>query len=62
MKIRSHAVIDLTVLILAILAVTGWVMNIVKFASLDFAAIDGMMILRGIGIFMAPLGSVLGYF
>lgn len=37
----------------------GWVMNIVAVAQSD--VVSGMVILRVVGIFMAPLGAVLGY-
>lgn len=49
------------VLTLWVVAIGGWILNIVKFVDLDFTTVTGMMILRGIGIFMAPLGAVLGY-
>lgn len=37
----------------------GWVMNIIKL--IDAAGFAGMEIARAIGIFVAPLGVVLGY-
>lgn len=37
----------------------GWIMNIVAVAQSD--VVSGMVILRVVGIFMAPLGAVLGY-
>lgn len=39
----------------------GWVMNIVAIIQSDFAPIGGMLIARVIGVFVAPLGAVLGY-
>jgi len=39
----------------------GWVMNIVKLIPLDFNALNSQIILRIIGIFMPPLGAVMGY-
>ena len=44
----------------AIAPVIGWILNIVKLAGMNFDHINGMMVLRVIGIFMAPLGAVLG--
>jgi hypothetical protein len=41
-------------------AVVGWVMNIVAIAGAE--SITGMVVVRLIGVFMAPLGAVLGYF
>jgi len=46
----------------AIAPVIGWILNIVKLAGMNFDHINGMMVLRVIGIFMAPLGAVLGLF
>lgn len=52
------------ILALWFLAVTGWVMNIVKL--IGFTGTVAMMgifeILRIVGIFVAPLGAVLGWF
>jgi hypothetical protein len=42
--------------------VVGWVMNIITLVDADFANITGLLVLRVIGIFIAPLGGVLGYF
>jgi hypothetical protein len=38
----------------------GWVMNIVTIAT-TFTELTGLMIIRIVGIFIAPLGAVLGY-
>lgn len=46
---------------LTIAGVVGWVCNIVKFVGMDFGHITGMLVVRGIGIFLAPLGAVLGF-
>lgn len=42
-----------------IAAIVGWVMNIITIAH-DTGA-TGILILRIVGIFVAPLGAVLGY-
>lgn len=42
-----------------VLGVIGWICNIVEIAHADF--VSGMVILRVVGIFMFPLGAVLGY-
>jgi hypothetical protein len=39
----------------------GWVMNIVIIAQSGLLEITGMTVLRLVGIFVFPLGSVLGY-
>jgi hypothetical protein len=45
---------------IAALAAWGWVWNIVKIV--DHEGGVGMMIVRVAGIFLPPLGSVVGYF
>jgi hypothetical protein len=39
----------------------GWVLNIITVAGSDFGVITGLLVLRIVGIFIAPLGAVLGY-
>ena len=39
----------------------GWVHNIIVIAHSDFGHLTGMLVLRVIGIFVAPLGMILGY-
>ena len=39
----------------------GWVMNIFAIAHIMAEPITGMFVLRVVGIFVAPLGGVLGY-
>lgn len=39
----------------------GWIMNIVAIAHSNFSDLTGLLILRVVGIFVAPLGTVLGY-
>jgi hypothetical protein len=40
----------------------GWVMNIITLIGADFSNITGLLVLRVVGIFIVPLGGVLGYF
>lgn len=42
--------------------VVGWVMNIVKLIGMGADPITGLFVARVVGIFLAPLGSVLGLF
>jgi len=45
-----------------ILAIIGWIMNIVHVCHVDFAAaITAKVVLQLIGIVVAPLGAVLGW-
>ena len=43
-------------------AVTGWILNVVTIAHTGLSDMTGMLILRVVGIFMLPLGAILGYF
>jgi hypothetical protein len=40
----------------------GWIANIVKLVGMDFGSITGMLIVRTVGIFVPPLGGVMGFF
>ena len=44
-----------------IVGVIGWIMNIVKVFGMADAEITGMFIIRIVGIFLAPLGAILGF-
>lgn len=39
----------------------GWIMNIIIIANSNFSELTGLLILRVVGIFVAPLGVILGY-
>ena len=39
----------------------GWIMNIVNICSVESFEFSGVMIVQVIGIFVAPLGAVMGY-
>jgi len=45
--------------ILFVVFAYGWIANIITLAHTD--TFTGMVILRAIGIFVAPLGAVLGF-
>lgn len=48
-------------LVIMLAALVGWVMNIVHLIN-DNTMAMGMVVARVVGIFVAPLGAVLGYF
>jgi hypothetical protein len=54
-------VIFLVWLLVVVFGGYGWVMNIVEIVNADFNHIDGVLVVRIVGIFLAPLGAVLGY-
>lgn len=47
-------------LVVGIALCVGWVMNIIALIGMD--SVDGMLVARVAGIFIAPFGGVLGYF
>ena len=51
----------LLVLAVSIAGVVGWIWNIVKIINTGFDVFTGMLIARVVGVFLAPLGAVLGY-
>ena len=50
----------LIVILLWVVAAIGWIANIVKLVGIADEPISGMFIIRVVGIFVAPLGVVLG--
>lgn len=42
-----------------LLGAIGWILNVVAIAKTDY--FSGMVVLRAIGVFIAPLGAVLGW-
>ena len=54
-------IIGLSAVLLIIALVAGWIMNIIAIVQSEFI-FTGMLIARIIGVFVAPLGAVLGWF
>jgi hypothetical protein len=62
---RGFTVPELMILVwIAVVAagLVGWVMNIVTIVHTCCEPLTGMLVVRIVGIFIAPLGAVLGYF
>ncbi len=53
---------SIVVLLLWAAFAIGWIMNIVKFIGMLGGDVSSWFIARAVGIFLAPLGGVLGYF
>ena len=49
-------------IIVMLACIYGWIANIVKLFGADFVPLSGEVVLRAIGVFVSPLGAVLGYF
>lgn len=58
---KKRFIISGLVLAVALAGVYGWIMNIVSIWNSGFDVLNGMLIARCIGVFVAPLGSVLGF-
>lgn len=60
---KGFASFHIVVLLIALLGTGGWIANIVKLVSVDMplAEFGTMEVLRVVGIFLAPLGSILGF-
>lgn len=63
MKIRLRGNAGLTaycfILAVCALGLVGWVLNIAKIMHME--VLNGFAIVRAIGVFIAPLGAILGY-
>lgn len=53
--------VQLLVVFVFVLGAIGWVANIVKIINTGFDVFTGLLIARCIGVFVAPVGAVLGY-
>lgn len=60
-NIGNSLIIIFVWLVLAIVSIVGWVSNIVKLYDLGLDPLTGEIVLRVAGIFVAPLGVVMGY-
>jgi hypothetical protein len=49
-------------LVIMVLGFWGWIQNLVIVWNGSFSPLTGEMVLRTIGIFVSPLGAILGYF
>lgn len=59
---KGSTFIIVPTVILAFLSIAGWVANIVKLVLwTSFDPISMMGIVRIVGVFLAPLGAVMGY-
>jgi len=59
---RSVSLLGLLWLVLWIAGIIGWVLNIIDIFHMAHPLDSGFGILRIVGIFVAPLGSILGLF
>lgn len=60
-KQYGYTLAELVVVLISIIGLIGWIWNIVKIAQSSFDVITGLLIVRCIGVFVAPAGAVLGF-
>lgn len=56
------AVLSFISLFVAIFLIIGWIMNIFDLLGASFDPLTGEVVVRLIGIFVFPLGGILGWF
>ena len=61
MKRRFDRVVHTVLIVLLVAGPVGWLANIVKLVGSSADPLTGMVIARAIGVFVPPLGAVLGY-
>jgi len=49
-------------LIITVLGFVGWVLNIIAIYNSSFDPLTGLVVLRVVGIFVMPLGAIIGWF
>lgn len=59
LSVKAYVVIVLGVL--ALLSVGGWVANLMKIFGTDSDPLTIFLMMRFVGVFVPPVGSVMGY-
>lgn len=59
---KTGTIGSIAILAIMLAAAAGWVMNVIEIVKTVSDPVGGMFILRCLGVFLAPLGAVLGYF
>ena len=57
----GYTIVEVIVGLFLLVCGVGWVWNIVRLVGMDFDHITGVLVVRAIGIFVPPLGAVMGY-
>jgi hypothetical protein len=58
---RGYVVWQLVAVLLFLAGAWGWIWNIIKLAQSSFDPLTGLVVLRCFGIFIPPLGAILGF-
>lgn len=59
---KRYTIVELLIVIIFLIGSGGYIANIVKIINSDFAHLTGLLIIRVIGLFLVPLGAIVGYF
>jgi hypothetical protein len=62
MKMKGFTLVELVIVLVLLFGIVGWVWNIVKLIGMTLDPITGLLIVRAVGIFVPPVGAVVGYF
>lgn len=65
LKQRGYTLIPAALLLVAVLVVGGWFANLYKLIVVfpaTFADATPIMVFRALGVFVPPIGAVLGFF
>lgn len=60
-KQKGFTVVELLFCMLALVGVFGWIANIWQLVSMMTDPTSALLVLKIVGIFVAPFGSVLGW-
>lgn len=60
-KQKGFTLYELTIILLVLVGGWGWVWNVIKITESNFDVITGVLVIRVIGVFMVPLGAVMGF-
>tara|TARA_R110000851_G_scaffold12862_6_gene44334 strand:- start:12359 stop:12532 length:174 start_codon:yes stop_codon:yes gene_type:complete len=55
-------VLQLAIWTFVVLILIGWVMNLISLLHMSFDPLTGMAVLKVVGIFLVPVGGVVGWF
>lgn len=58
---QVEGILALAIAVVGVGGATGWILNIVKLCHSSFQPINPLLVLRFIGVLVAPLGAILGY-
>lgn len=61
-KQLGYTLTEIIVVLVILAGGFGWCWNIVKLIGMNLDPITGLLIVRAIGIFVFPVGMIVGYF